>query len=92
MQFEGLKSKYPGVPILALTGSMNPSMIQDYVNFIGIENCLLVQNYPDRPNIYYRVIPLVTKEKVVEELIRYVNRYARHKCSIFSLRKLKRLK
>ena len=74
MQFEGLKNKYPGVPILALTGSMNPSMIQDYVDFVKVKKCLLVENYPDRPNIYYRVIPLVTKERVVEELISYVHR------------------
>lgn len=71
MDFKGLKSKYPDVPVLALSGSMSPKMIQGYVNFLEIDTCQLIEKHPDRSNIYYKVVP-ISPGKVADAIVEYI--------------------
>ena len=72
MEFQGFKARYPDVPILALSGSMNPEMIETYIDFMDIDTCYLVHKNPDRSNIYYKIVHPVGK--MVDGVIEYIKR------------------
>ena len=71
MEFNNVKARYPNVPVLAMSGSMNEAMICKYLDFMEIDNCILVHTYPDRPNIFYRVIPIIC-QKVGDAVTKYI--------------------
>ena len=76
MDFKGLKNKYPTVPILALSGSMSPNMIQEYADFLDIHACYLIEKYPDRPNIHYKIVEAPSgKINTIDAVVDYIKEF-----------------
>ena len=45
----------PGIPILAATATVNPTIRDDVIDKLDMKGCKMVCVSPDRPNIYYEV-------------------------------------
>ncbi|KAH8117483.1 P-loop containing nucleoside triphosphate hydrolase protein [Phellopilus nigrolimitatus] len=71
MELRVLKKRVPNIPILALSGSMSPTKLKSYVKHMGIQGCQLISKHPDRPNIYYDIIPMDDKG-MDAEIVKYV--------------------
>ena len=52
-----LKSKYPGVPIMALTATANAKVRLDILDCLGIRGCLTLTQSFNRGNLIYAVLP-----------------------------------
>ena len=45
----------PGIPILAATATVTPTIRDDVIDKLDMKGCKMVCVSPDRPNIYYEV-------------------------------------
>ncbi|GAA99436.1 uncharacterized protein L969DRAFT_23304 [Mixia osmundae IAM 14324] len=52
-----IKREYPGVPIMALTATANERVKQDVITSLGINDCLVLSQSFNRPNLRYEVRP-----------------------------------
>ncbi|MCO5608167.1 hypothetical protein L7F22_062373 [Adiantum nelumboides] len=66
-----LKSKFPLVPLMALTATATLSVKEDVVRALGLVNCVVFRQTFNRPNLRYAVI---TKTKnCLEDVHRFIN-------------------
>lgn len=56
-KLERLRQEWPDVPIIALTATAEPRIVQDVISKLGLKNHLLVQTSVNRPNLRYTVVP-----------------------------------
>ena len=59
----------PGVPVLATTATVTPSIRADIIAKLDMKGCETVSVSPDRPNIYYEVRRLSTVEDDLQPLV-----------------------
>jgi Werner syndrome ATP-dependent helicase len=52
-----LKTKYPTIPIMALTATATPVVQQDIIDTLQLEKPLVIKTTFDRPNLLLKVIP-----------------------------------
>lgn len=60
------KTQFPNVPIMALTATATPNVIVDIKHNLGIDQCKVLCQSFNRPNIFYTVL---NKEKGIIEMI-----------------------
>jgi ATP-dependent DNA helicase RecQ len=65
-----LRSRFPDVPIVAMTATADPETRKDIVNQLGIGQATVFVAGFDRPNITYTVVP---KQKPFVQLTRFLN-------------------
>ena len=58
-----------GVPILAATATVTPSIRDDVIDKLDMNGCEMVCISPDRPNIYYEVRRRSTIENDFQPLV-----------------------
>jgi ATP-dependent DNA helicase RecQ len=65
-----LRDVFPGVPIHAYTATATPRVRDDIVRQLGLENGVTLTGVFDRPNLTYRILPRVSADDQVEEVLR----------------------
>lgn len=61
-----LKAYFPGVPFVALSGTLTVGQLKTLPATLGLHNPVIVQGNPDRPNIYLERKPKLSTQSVVE--------------------------
>ena len=65
-----LRDTFPGVPMHAYTATATPRVRDDIVAQLGLHNPLLLTGRFDRPNLTYRVLPRISGDQQIEEVLR----------------------
>lgn len=80
------KTKYPSVPIMALTATANPRVQDDIIHNLKINDCVKFCQSFNRPNLRYTILP---KNKGTElEIVSFINtRHAGQSGIIYCLSK-----
>jgi bloom syndrome protein len=75
-----LKGDFPTVPILALTATATPSVQEDVIRVLRLQNCVRFQQSFNRHNLRYSVLKKGTK--CVEEIANLINTQFVERCGI----------
>lgn len=80
------KTKYPTIPIMALTATANPRVQADIIHNLKIDNCIQFSQSFNRPNLRYAILP---KNKQTElEIVSFITtRHAGQSGIIYCLSK-----
>ena len=53
-KLRGLKSFFPNVPVIGLSGTLTVAQKETIPKQLGLENFHLIEQTPDRPNIFLK--------------------------------------
>lgn len=65
-----LKNKYPKIPIIALTATATPKVMQDTVSQLNIPDCKVYIASFNRKNLFYQVRP---KKDTYDQIVKFLN-------------------
>jgi ATP-dependent DNA helicase RecQ len=68
----GLKARFPGVPILALTATAAPEVQADILGQLAMKDALRIQGSAFRPNLHLHAVKKGQGESVRDQLLRLV--------------------
>ncbi|KAI9293127.1 ATP-dependent DNA helicase [Neoconidiobolus thromboides FSU 785] len=66
-----LKSKYPDIPLIALTATANSKVKLDIIQYLNIDGCLTFTQSFNRRNLYYEVRPK-SMSTIVDDMYNYI--------------------
>lgn len=78
-----LKTIRPDVPILALTASATPNVLDDVTNTLGLKNCLRLVRGFYRSNLYYQVKVCADEQEKLEWLTRSLSQFTEGRCLVY---------
>lgn len=64
-----LKKKYPNIPIIALTATSTPKVMQDTISQLNIPNCSVYIGSFNRKNLFYQVKP---KKDTYDQIVKFL--------------------
>ncbi|KAI8384396.1 P-loop containing nucleoside triphosphate hydrolase protein [Radiomyces spectabilis] len=70
-----LKTKFPDVPIMALTATANEMVRKDILYNLQIEHCTILQQSFNRPNLTYEVVEIASKDIILRDIAFFMMRY-----------------
>jgi ATP-dependent DNA helicase RecQ len=79
-QLGQLRSRYPNVPIMALTATATTRVADDVVAQLQLRNPSVVRGGFDRPNLFYEVRP---KQRVADSIVKYLRDNPTHEGIIY---------
>ncbi|KAL7932788.1 hypothetical protein V8C35DRAFT_306785 [Trichoderma chlorosporum] len=68
-----LRSKFPEVPVMALTATATQNVIVDIKHNLGMNNCQVFSQSFNRPNLYYEVRPKSSNPVVTQQIAALIN-------------------
>lgn len=68
-----LRSKFPQVPVMALTATATQNVIVDIKHNLGMNNCQVFSQSFNRPNLYYEVRPKSSNPVVTQQIAALIN-------------------
>ncbi|KAL7787532.1 hypothetical protein V8C37DRAFT_390204 [Trichoderma ceciliae] len=68
-----LRSKFPEVPVMALTATATQNVIVDIKHNLGMINCQVFSQSFNRPNLYYEVRPKSSNPVVTQQIASLIN-------------------
>jgi len=70
IQLKSLRTKYPTVPIMALTATANNQVVEDAKRALGLRNPYMYKTSFNRPNLHYSVVK--KDAKTVDNIAKYI--------------------
>ena len=74
-QLGGVRSQFRGVPVIALTATATENVKIDVIHNLGIENCEVLSQSFNRPNLSYEVRPKGKAKDVLDSIAQTINRF-----------------
>ncbi|KAL7954410.1 hypothetical protein V8C34DRAFT_294419 [Trichoderma compactum] len=68
-----LRSKFPQVPVMALTATATQNVIVDIKHNLGMNNCQVFSQSFNRPNLYYEVRPKSSNPVATQQIAALIN-------------------
>ncbi|KAL6698534.1 hypothetical protein J3F84DRAFT_363141 [Trichoderma pleuroticola] len=68
-----LRSKFPRVPVMALTATATQNVIVDIKHNLGMNNCQVFSQSFNRPNLYYEVRPKSSNPVATQQIAALIN-------------------
>ena len=68
-----IRTKFPNVPVMALTATATQNVIVDIRHNLGMTNCQIFSQSFNRPNLYYEVRPKGTNSDATEKIAALIN-------------------
>ena len=62
----------PDAPIIALTATATPKVQSDIVKNLGLREPIVFISSFNRPNLYYEVLPKISKEQTNKSIVRFI--------------------
>ena len=76
---------HPDIPVMALTATATPKVQSDIVKNLGLRNpCVLISSF-NRTNLYYEILPKVSKEQTVKSIVRFITTHKGKSGIIYTL-------
>jgi len=63
----------PELPIIALTATATPKVQDDIVKNLNLHNANIFIDSFNRPNLYYEIVPKITKEQTLKSIVKFIN-------------------
>src|SRR5271156_3679625 len=63
----------PELPIIALTATATPKVQDDIVKNLNLQNANIFIDSFNRPNLYYEIVPKITKEQTLKSMVKFIN-------------------
>lgn len=63
----------PELPIIALTATATPKVQDDIVKNLNLRNANIFIDSFNRPNLYYEIVPKITKEQTLKSIVKFIN-------------------
>jgi len=63
----------PELPIIALTATATPKVQDDIVKNLELHNANIFIDSFNRPNLYYEIVPKITKEQTLKNMVKFIN-------------------
>jgi ATP-dependent DNA helicase RecQ len=63
----------PALPIIALTATATPKVQDDIVKNLNLQNANIFIDSFNRANLYYEIIPKITKEQTLKNMVKFIN-------------------
>ncbi|KAI9171448.1 ATP-dependent DNA helicase hus2/rqh1 [Paramyrothecium foliicola] len=73
-----VRSKFPNVPVMALTATATQNVIVDIKHNLGMVNCQVFSQSFNRPNLYYEVLPKTSNSNATENIAALIKSKYRH--------------
>lgn len=73
-KLRGLKSFFPNVPVIGLSGTLTISQKETIPKQLGLENFHLIEQTPDRPNIFFKKLKKPQGSDVLNEYEQIVHK------------------
>jgi ATP-dependent DNA helicase RecQ len=75
----------PKLPIIALTATATPKVQDDIVKNLDLQDPTTIVASFNRPNLYYEVVPKISKAQVLKHMVRYINSHKGKSGIIYTL-------
>ncbi len=75
----------PKLPIIALTATATPKVQDDIVKNLDLQDPTTIVASFNRPNLYYEVVPKISKTQVLKHMVRYINSHKGKSGIIYTL-------
>jgi len=75
----------PNIPIIALTATATPKVQDDIVKNLELQDPNTFVASFNRPNLYYEVVPKVSKGQVLKHMVRYISQHKGKSGIIYTL-------
>ncbi|PSK95087.1 ATP-dependent DNA helicase RecQ [Taibaiella chishuiensis] len=75
----------PKLPIIALTATATPKVQDDIVKNLDLQDPTTIVASFNRPNLYYEVVPKISKTQVLKHMVRYINTHKGKSGIIYTL-------
>lgn len=75
----------PKLPIIALTATATPKVQDDIVKNLDLQDPTTIVASFNRPNLYYEVVPKISKAQVLKHMVRYINTHKGKSGIIYTL-------
>ncbi len=75
----------PKLPIIALTATATPKVQDDIVKNLDLKDANIFVASFNRPNLYYEIIPKVSKSQVLKHMVRYIKQQRQRSGIIYTL-------
>eukprot|EP01113_Clastostelium_recurvatum_P011336 TRINITY_DN15765_c0_g1_i1.p1 TRINITY_DN15765_c0_g1~~TRINITY_DN15765_c0_g1_i1.p1 ORF type:complete len:697 (+),score=134.46 TRINITY_DN15765_c0_g1_i1:23-2113(+) len=68
-----LRTRFPGVPMMALTATATPRVCGDAKAMLGMEDCEMLRSSFNRPNLFYEVVHKPDDEELLDDIHAYIH-------------------
>ncbi len=75
----------PNLPIIALTATATPKVQDDITQNLGLKNPQVFISSFNRPNLYYEVIPKVSKDQTLKSIVKFAHKHRNKSGIIYTL-------
>lgn len=75
----------PKLPIIALTATATPKVQDDIVKNLDLQDPTTIVASFNRPNLYYEIVPKISKAQVLKHMVRYINSHKGKSGIIYTL-------
>lgn len=75
----------PDIPVIALTATATPKVQSDIIQNLGLKEPEVFISSFNRPNLYYEVIPKVTKDQTMKSIVKFINKNRNKSGIIYTL-------
>lgn len=75
----------PDIPVIALTATATPKVQSDIIQNLGLKEPEIFISSFNRPNLYYEVVPKVTKDQTMKSIVKFIHKHRNKSGIIYTL-------